>query len=101
MLYSKEEPYELCLNLQKKIRDKKEKIERIKQFLESSKDSERELLNEEIKKDILLQTLDLLISKTGKVELKTDSNITILTPINEYNKSHIGRMKRVLDIIGK
>jgi len=52
MLYSKEEPYELCLNLQKKIRDKKEKIERIKQFLESSKDSERELLNEEIKKDI-------------------------------------------------
>ncbi len=52
MLYSKEEPYELCLNLQKKIRDKKEKIEQVKKFLESSKDSERELLNEEIKKDI-------------------------------------------------
>ena len=52
MLYSKEEPYELCLNLQKKIRDKKEKIERVKKFLESSKDSERELLNDEIKKDI-------------------------------------------------
>lgn len=52
MLYSKEEPYELCLNLQKKIRDKKDKIERVKQFLESSKDEERELLNDEIKKDI-------------------------------------------------
>ncbi len=52
MLYSKEEPYELCLNLQKKIRDKKEKIERVKKFLESSKDTERELLNDEIKKDI-------------------------------------------------
>ncbi|MBQ2984759.1 MAG: FHIPEP family type III secretion protein [Candidatus Gastranaerophilales bacterium] len=52
MLYSKEEPYELCLNLQKKIRDKKAKIERIKKFLESSKDTERELLNDEIKKDI-------------------------------------------------
>lgn len=52
MLYSKEEPYELCINLQKKIKDKKEKIERIKQFLESSKDQERELLNDEIKKDI-------------------------------------------------
>ena len=52
MLYSKEEPYELCLNLQKKIRDKKEKIERVKQFLENSKDEERELLNDEIKRDI-------------------------------------------------
>lgn len=52
MLYSKEEPYELCVNLQRKIKDKKEKIERVKQFLESSKDEERELLNEEIKKDI-------------------------------------------------
>lgn len=52
MLYSKEEPYELCINLQKKIRDKKEKIEKVKQFLETSKDEERDLLNEEIKKDI-------------------------------------------------
>ncbi len=52
MLYSKEEPYELCLNLQKKIRDKKDKIERVKKFLETSKDEEREILNDEIKKDI-------------------------------------------------
>ncbi len=52
MLYSTEEPYELCLNLQKKIRDKKEKIERVKKFLETAKDDERELLNDEIKKDI-------------------------------------------------
>ncbi len=52
MLYSEDEPYELCLNLQKKIRDKKEKITKVKKFLESSKEDERELLNEEIKKDI-------------------------------------------------
>ncbi len=52
MLYTSEEPYELCLNLQKKIRDKKEKIEKVKKFLENSKEDERELLNEEIKKDI-------------------------------------------------
>ncbi len=52
MMYSKEEPYELCMNLQRKIRDKKDKIERVKKFLESSKDEERELLNDEIKKDI-------------------------------------------------
>ncbi len=52
MLYSQDEPYELCLNLQKKIRDKKDKIERVKKFLESAKEGEREFLNEEIKKDI-------------------------------------------------
>lgn len=52
MLYSKEEPYQLCLNLQNKIRDKRTKIERVKKFLESSKDAEREILNDEIKKDI-------------------------------------------------
>ena len=52
MLYSKEEPYELCINLQKKIKDKKDKIERVKKFLETAKDEERDLLNDEIKKDI-------------------------------------------------
>ena len=52
MMYSKEEPYELCLNLQKKIKDKKEKIEKIKSLLDGAKDDERELLNEEINKDI-------------------------------------------------
>jgi len=52
MLYSKDEPYELCLNLQKKKKNKKEKIEKVKKFLDSSKEDERELLNEEIKKDI-------------------------------------------------
>lgn len=52
MMYSKEEPYELCINLQKKIKDKKDKIEKIKKFIESSKDSERELLNDEVKKEI-------------------------------------------------
>ena len=52
MLYTKEEPYEICLNLQKKIKDKKDKIEKVKKFLESSKEQERDILNEEIKKDI-------------------------------------------------
>lgn len=52
MMYSKEEPYELCLNLQRKIKEKKEKIEKIKSFLDNAKEDERELLNEEINKDI-------------------------------------------------
>ncbi len=52
MLYSKEEPYELCLGFQKKIREKRQKIEDIKHFLESAKDDERTVLNEEISKEI-------------------------------------------------
>jgi len=52
MLYSKEEPYQLCLNFQKKIREKRERIEDIKQFLENAKVDEREVLNEEIAKEV-------------------------------------------------
>ncbi len=52
MLYSKEEPYELCLNFQRKIREKREKIEDLKHFLESAKADEREVLNEEIAKEV-------------------------------------------------
>ena len=52
MLYSKEEPYELCLNFQKKIREKREKIEDLKHFLEGAKPDEREVLNEEIAKEV-------------------------------------------------
>ncbi len=52
MLYSKEEPYELCLNFQKKIREKREKIEDLKHFLEGAKADEREVLNEEIAKEV-------------------------------------------------
>ncbi len=52
MLYSKEEPYELCLNFQRKIREKRERIEDLKHFLESAKSDEREVLNEEIAKEV-------------------------------------------------
>ena len=52
MLYSKEEPYELCLNFQRKIREKREKIEDLKHFLESAKADEREVLNDEIAKEV-------------------------------------------------
>lgn len=52
MLYSKEQPYELCLNIQKKIRERRAKIEEIKKFLENAKDDEREFLNEEISKEL-------------------------------------------------
>lgn len=52
MLYSKEEPYELCLNFQRKIREKRERIEGIKHFLEGAKENERGVLNEEIAREV-------------------------------------------------
>lgn len=52
MFSSEEEPYELCLNFQRKIKEKREKIEDIKNFLDGAKDNEREVLNEEIAKEV-------------------------------------------------
>lgn len=52
MFSSKEEPYELCLNFQRKIKEKREKIEEIKNFLDGAKDNERDVLNEEIAKEV-------------------------------------------------
>ncbi len=52
MFSSEEEPYELCLNFQKKIKEKRAKIEEIKKFLEGAKEDERNVLNEEIAKEV-------------------------------------------------
>ena len=52
MFESKEEPYELCINLQKKIVEKRDRIQDIKNFLESAKEDERAVLNEEISKEL-------------------------------------------------
>lgn len=74
MMYPKEEPYELCVNLQKKIIDKKNKIEKIKKFLENSKDSERDFLNEEVKKEID----ELNILKKDMKEILAPSKMAVL-----------------------
>lgn len=82
MLYSKEQPYELCLNIQKKIREKREKIEEIKKFLESAKEDEREFLNEEISKEIdklnsLKKELKSLLSPSKMVQNLGEERLSI------------------------
>ena len=82
MLYSKEQPYELCLNIQKKIREKRDKIEEIKKFLETAKDEEREFLNEEISKEIdklnsLKKELKSLLSPSKMVQNLGEERLSI------------------------
>ena len=101
MLYSKEEPYELCLNLQKKIRDKKAHIERVKKFLESSKDKERELLNEEIKKDIddlntLKKDLKEVVSPSKMSKYLGEEKLSISLSSNNYRLCDTKRVENLL-----
>ena len=74
MFSSKEEPYELCLNFQRKIKEKREKIEEIKNFLDGAKDNERDVLNEEIAKEVdrlnnLKKQLKNLLSPSKMAEI--------------------------------
>ncbi len=99
MFSSKEEPYELCLNFQKKIKEKREKIEEIKHFLDGAKDNEREVLNEEIAKEVdrlnnLKKQLRSLLSPSkmasnlGEERLSislSEENYCLNDPCNEKN----------------
>ena len=82
MLYSKEQPYELCLNLQRKIRERREKIEEIKNFLDSAKEDERTFLNEEISKELdklnsLKKQLKNLLSPSKMVRSLGEERLSI------------------------
>ncbi len=101
MLYSKEEPYELCLNLQKKINDKKDKIERVKKFLETSKDEEREILNDEIKKDIdelnnLKKDLKDVLAPSKMVKFLGEEKLSISLSCENYSLCDIKTEKNLL-----
>ena len=98
MLYSKEQPWELCLNIQKKIRERRQKIEEIKKFLENAKDDEREFLNEEISKEIdklnsLKKQLKSLLSPSKMTQNLGVEKLSInlseeLYPLNDSQNVH-------------
>lgn len=106
MLYTKEEPYELCLNLQQKIRDKKEKIERVKKFLENSKEDEREILNDEIKKDYdelndLKRDLREVLAPNKMSELLGEDKLSISLSKENYSLCNPKEVKNLLSQIVK
>ena len=101
MLYSKEEPYDLCLNLQRKIRDKKDAIERVKKFLESSKGAERELLNEEVKKNVdelnnLKKDLKEVLNPSGLSKYLGEEKLSISFSSENYTLCDTKRVDNIL-----
>ena len=101
MLYSKEEPYELCLNLQRKIKEKKEKISRVKKFLENAKDEERDLLNDEIKKDIdelndLKRDLKDILAPSKMSKFLGEEKLSINLSSENYSLCDLSQNKNLL-----
>lgn len=101
MLYSKEQPYELCLNIQKKIRERRQKIEEIKKFLENAKDDEREFLNEEISKEIdklnnLKKQLKNLLSPSKMIQNLGEERLSINLSEELYCLNNAERIQNLL-----
>ncbi len=59
------DPYELCCDIQKKIKEKRQKISQVKALIDGTSEDSRAILNEEISKHIL--ELDDLKKKLAKV----------------------------------
>ena len=90
MFSSKEEPYELCLNFQKKINEKREKIEEIKKFLDGAKEDERDVLNEEIAKEVdrlnnLKKQLKSLLSPSKMAQNLGEERLSISLSEENYS----------------
>ena len=93
------DPYELCVDIQKKIKEKRQKISQIKSLIDETSEDSRAMLNEEISRHI--DELEDLKKKLAKVinpeimEQKLGENkltlaiseelIDILDSNNEYN----------------
>lgn len=76
MLFSASGPYELCINLQKKIKEKRLAIQNIKALLDNT--SERDVLNEEINKnlnelnELKKQLNEVLVFENASEQLKAE-----------------------------
>ncbi len=93
------DPYELCIDIQKKIKEKRQKINQVKTLIDGTSEDSRSLLNEEISRHI--EELSELKKKLAKVivpdimeqKLKiskltlsvSEELIDILDSENEYN----------------
>lgn len=93
------DPYELCVDIQKKIKDKRQKIAQVKSLIDETSEDSRAILNEEISKHIneleelkkslsKVITPDIMEQKLGEQKLTlsiSEELIDILDNDNEYN----------------
>ena len=93
------DPYELCVDIQKKIKDKRQKIAQVKSLIDETSEDSRAILNAEISKHIdeledLKQKLskvitpDIMEQKLGEQKISlaiSEELIDILDSDNEYN----------------
>lgn len=93
------DPYELCVDIQKKIKEKRQKIAQVKSLIDETSEDSRAILNEEISKHIneledlkkklaKVITPDIMEQKLGEPKLTlsiSEELIDILDSNNEYN----------------
>ncbi len=93
------EPYDICIDLQKKLQEKRKKISNIKSLLDSTPEDARNSLNNEISKNIeelnnlkkkLIEVLspDVMNSKIGEEKLSisiSDELMDLVNPDSEIN----------------
>ncbi len=101
MFESKEEPYELCLNLQKKIVEKRDRIQDIKNFLENAKEDERAVLNEEISKELeilhsLKKQLNKLLQPSNMAKSLGEERLSINLSEELYSLNTFDNEKNIL-----
>ena len=99
MISSQNEPYELCVEIQRKIKDKRKRINSIKSLIDETNEAQRSELNNEMFKNIeelnelkkQLQTTispDIMIDKIGEDKIKiklSEENIELVNPDMDAN----------------
>lgn len=99
MISSQNEPYEQCVEIQRKIKDKRKKINNIKSLIDETNEKQRQDLNNEMFKNIeemkdlkkqLQQTIspEIMIDKIGEDKIKiklSEENIELVNPDLDAN----------------
>lgn len=99
MISSQNEPYEQCIEIQRKIKDKRKKINSIKSLIDETNETQRQELNNEMFKTIeelkelkkqLQETIspDIMLDKIGEDKIKirlSEENIELVNPDLEAN----------------
>jgi len=94
MMSAQKEPYEKCIDIQRKIKDKRKKINSIKSLIDETNETQRQELNNEMSKNIeelkelkkqlqITISPDIMLDKIGEDKIKiklSEENIELVNP---------------------